>query len=94
MEQIVYSLLRVVELGRSKVPGFGGIQPGAQLGSPGASHQGVALCLGALPKTGSLRQPKTVYSAIGPLYNKGSRDPAGEKASFLWRKYAFLPQRA
>lgn len=34
------------------------------------------------------------YLALGPLFNKDSRDPAGKKASFPGRICPFLPQRA
>lgn len=47
------SLLHAAELGRSKAPGFGGIQRGVQLESPRAAGQGVASGLGAYPKPGS-----------------------------------------
>lgn len=87
------SLLHAAELGRSKAPGFGGIQRGVQLESPRAVGQGVASRLGAYPKPGS---PQTAqdpaYPAVSPLFNKGSIDPAGEKGSFPGEYVSFCPR--
>lgn len=74
-------LMRAAELDRSKAPGFGGIQPAAQLGAQQTSGHRIASRQRDLPKPGTPQITQDLaYPAVGPLFNKGSRDPAGEKA--------------
>lgn len=75
MERIVFSFRTAAELGARRQASA------ASAGCPAPAPTGRRAwsCF----RAGSLHTaPDPAYLALGPLFNKGSRDPAGEKASF------------
>lgn len=92
MERIVF-LFAAAELGRSKPPGFGGIQPGTQLGSRRAAGQGVPPGLRAppRPKLGSSQPRIPLTQPWVPYLTKATETRLERRRAFLGEYVPFCP---